>query len=231
MKIRAMIFDVFGTVVDWRSSVARELRAAFPNEDRDWDALADAWRALYDPAMAPIRDGTRGYTDLDVLHRENLDALIADQGLPDLGEDARCDLAVAWHRLDPWPDSVEGLQRLRILAPCATCSNGNIALMVNLARHGGLVWDAILGAAIAQSYKPDPSVYLKSSDALSVEPGECLMVAAHNADLHAARALGFQTAFVLRPTEHGPGQTKDLVPEDDWNYSVNSLVELADRIA
>lgn len=228
--ISAMLFDVFGTVVDWRTSVARELAQAFPDEDRDWDALADAWRAQYDPAMAPIRDGRRRYTDLDVLHRENLDALIAAQGLPDLAEDARRALAFAWHRLDPWPDSVVGLQRLRAIAPCATCSNGNIALMVNLARHGGLVWDAILGAAIAQSYKSDPKVYLKTAEALGLEPASCMMVAAHNADLHAARALGFQTAFILRPTEHGPGQTKDLEPEDDWDHSVSSLIELAEAL-
>lgn len=226
---KALLFDVFGTVVDWRSSVAAEFRdwLAAQGIDRDPEALATAWRALYDPAMAPIRDGRRGYTKLDVLHRENLETLLAAEGLPRPDEAELDHLSKVWHRLTPWPDSVPGLTRLKRGCILATLSNGNLSLMVNLARHGGLPWDAVLGADWAQDYKPSPQVYLSAARALDLDAGSCMMVAAHNDDLQAAQALGMQTAFVLRPTEHGPDQSTDLRAEGDWTHVARSMEDLA----
>jgi 2-haloacid dehalogenase len=220
--MRALFFDVFGTCVDWRSSVRRELARHGLSE-----ALADEWRALYQPQMETVRSGQRGWVDLDVLHREALDRLLARHGLSvaDPGE-----LTRAWHRLDPWPDTVPGLTRLKARFIVAPCSNGHIALSVDLARHAGLPWDVILGAEIARAYKPQPAAYLASAAALKLPPREITMVAAHNGDLHAAQALGFGTAFVPRPTEHGPGQTTDLAPEGDWDVVARDFLELADRL-
>ena len=209
MRAKALIFDVFGTCVDWRTSVAREVAAVLPGVDAD--AFATAWRAEYDPAMARIREGGRGYVPLDDLHRENLHKVAADFGVttPDA-------LSHAWERLDPWPDVVAGLGALKRHHIVAPCSNGSIALMARLAKFGGLPWDCILGAEIAQDYKPKPRVYLAACAALRLPPDQVMMVAAHNDDLHAARAAGLMTAFVPRPTEHGPGQTTDLTPEAAW---------------
>ncbi len=231
-QVKALLFDVFGTVVDWRSSVAAELKTTFAarGESRDWEQMAMDWRALYQPAMQAVRSGEREYVLLDVLHRENLDLLLDRHGLGGLTGVDLDHLNRVWHRLDPWPDSAEGLARLRARRIVATLSNGNIALMVGLARHGGLVWDAILGAEIAQGYKPDPKVYLRAAHALALDPAQCMMVAAHNEDLRAAHALGFRTAFVRRPTEYGPGQAVDLRAEEDWGFDVGSLTELADRM-
>ena len=231
-EVEALLFDVLGTVVDWRSSVARELEARFAPRGaaRDWARVADDWRALYQPAMEAVRSGRRAFVVLDALHAENLERVLADHDLeaPDAAGLDR--LVRAWHRLDPWPDSVEGLAALRRERPVATLSNGNVALLVALARHAGLEWDAILGAELARNYKPVPDVYLRSAEALGLAPERCLMVAAHNDDLRAARALGFRTAFVARPTEHGPEQTTDLAAEEGWDLVVDSLVELARRL-
>lgn len=226
---KALLFDVFGTVVDWRSSAISALGAFFGprGQTRDWARFALDWRALYQPAMDAVRSGARAYAPLDVLHRENLETLLPHYDLGPLDDDDLADLTRIWHRLDPWPDSAAGLAALRGVAPVAALSNGNIALMVNLSRHGGLTWDAILGAEIAAAYKPDPRVYLRAAQALDLAPSACMMVAAHNSDLAAARALGMQTAIVLRPTEYGPGQTEDLAAEDDWDIVVNSLTGLA----
>ena len=203
--MKALLFDVFGTCVDWRTSVAREAAAlGLPGE-----AVADAWRARYQPQLETVRSGEREWVVLDVLHREALDDVLDELGL-ELGESERDELTLAWHRLDPWPDTVEGLTRLKERFIIAPCSNGHIAQSVNLARHAGLPWDAILGAEIARAYKPDPRVYEASVAALGLEPAEVMMVAAHNGDLDAAAACGLQTAFVARPTEHGPGQETDL---------------------
>jgi len=225
---KALLFDVFGTVVDWRSSVVAGLSAHFANSgvSRDWERFTLDWRGLYQPAMESVRSGARPYVPLDVLHRENL-AQLADRDGLDLDDAALDGLTRLWHRLDPWPDSAKGLARLRADRIVAPLSNGNIALMVALARHGGLIWDAILGAEIARSYKPAPAVYLAAAQALDLPPGACMMVAAHNSDLHAARDLGMQTAFVLRPTEYGPEQTEDLTAEDDWDIVTNGLTGLA----
>ena len=226
------LFDVFGTVVDWRGSVARGLasRLAPMGVVADWAALADGWRARYDPSMAPIREGRREWVVLDVLHRESLEDLLAAHRLGPFDDAVLDDLVRLWHRLEPWPDAREGLRRMGTLAPCATCSNGHIAMMVAMARAGGLRWDAVLGAEIARDYKPSPPVYLASAAALGVAPGEAMMVAAHNADLAAAQALGLRTAFVRRPAEHGPGQTVDLEPEGTWDVVAEDLVDLATRL-
>jgi 2-haloacid dehalogenase len=218
--MRALFFDVFGTCVDWRTSVRRELRARGLPED-----LADAWRGQYQPQLETVRSGARAWVDLDVLHREALDRLLAERGLAVADPD---ELMRAWHRLDPWPDTVPGLTRLKARFIVAPCSNGHIAQSVNLAKHAALPWDVILGAEVARAYKPQPEVYERSAAALRLEPREVTMVAAHNGDLAAARALGFATAFVPRPTEHGPGQTTDLEPAGDWDVVVRDFRELAD---
>src|SRR6201996_4248107 len=220
--MRALFFDVFGTCVDWRTSVRRELRArGLPEE------IADDWRALYQPQLETVRSGEREWVDLDVLHREALDRLLALRGLTVADPD---ELTRAWHRLDPWPDTVPGLTRLKARFIVAPCSNGHIAQSVDLAKHAALPWDVILGAEVARAYKPQPEVYLRSAAALGLEPGDVTMVAAHNGDLAAARALGFATAFVPRPAEHGPDQTSDLEPADDWDVVARDFRELAEKL-
>ena len=231
--IKALLFDVFGTVVDWRTGVAREAKAFFDERGIavDASAFADAWRAKYQPAMERVRAGNRGYLPLDVLHRENLDATLADFGLSaSVDPAARANLNRAWEKLPPWPDSVMGLTRLKSGYAIAPCSNGSIALMTWLARYGGLPWDTVLGAEIARAYKPQPAVYLASASALGLVPAEAMMVAAHNDDLAAARAAGLKTAFVPRPSEHGPGQTADLEPDSDWDVMASDLNDLARKL-
>jgi 2-haloacid dehalogenase len=220
--MRALFFDVFGTCVDWRTSVRRELRARGLPED-----LADAWRGLYQPQLETVRSGARAWVDLDVLHREALDRVLAERGLTVADPD---ELTRAWHRLDPWPDTVPALTRLKARFIIAPCSNGHIAQSVNLAKHAALPWDVILGAEVARAYKPQPEVYERSAAALALEPRDVTMVAAHNGDLAAARALGFATAFVPRPTEHGPGQTTDLEPTGDWDVVARDFRELAEKL-
>ena len=221
---RALIFDVFGTCVDWRTSVAREVVAVLPEVDAT--AFAVAWRAEYDPAMARVREGNRGYVPLDDLHLENLHRVAERFGVstPD-------SLNAAWEKLEPWPDVVAGLARLKRDHIIAPCSNGSIALMTRLAKFGNLPWDCILGAEIARDYKPKASVYIASCDALRLQPAEVMMVAAHNGDLDAARAVGLQTAFVARPTEHGPDQSTDLEPSQDWDVIASDFSDLAARLS
>jgi len=231
--MKALIFDVFGTVVDWRTGVADVARTLFADRGIEADpfAFATAWRAQYDPAMEKIRAGNRGYVRLDVLHRENLDTVLADFGLEDqFDEAALADFNLAWEKLPPWPDSVAGLTALKAGHAIATCSNGSIALMTWLAKFGGLPWDAILGAEIARNYKPAREVYLASAAALDLAPGEVMMVAAHNSDLAAAREAGLKTAFFPRPMEHGPGQTSDLEAASDWDVVAADLEDLAARL-
>ncbi len=214
--IKACLFDVFGTVVDWRTSVSRDL-SAFGMERGitgvDWLEFAVEWRKLYQPSMEEVRSGRREWTSLDVLHQESLRKLISQYGIKGLTEEDVDHINRAWHRLDPWPDVVEGLTRLKRRYVIAPCSNGNIALMVNMAKRAGLPWDCILGAETARAYKPMPEAYLASCRQLGLEPASVMMVAAHNGDLKAAKAQGLATAFVARPTEHGPGQTTDLAPD------------------
>jgi 2-haloacid dehalogenase len=216
VDIRACLFDVFGTVVDWRTSVSRDL-AAFAQQRGitgvDWTDFAVEWRKLYQPSMEEVRSGRRAFTILDVLHRESLEKLVSRYGIKGLSAADLDHINRAWHRLDPWPDAVEGLTRLKSRFVIAPCSNGNIALMVNMAKRAGLPWDCILGAETARAYKPMPEAYLASCRQLGLAPAAVVMVAAHNNDLKAAKAQGLKTAFVARPTEHGPGQTTDLAPD------------------
>ena len=222
--MRALLFDVFGTCVDWRTSIIRAAaRHGLPPE------LADAWRAQYQPQLETVRSGARPWVNLDTLHRAGLDRVLDDMRLELPGDD-RAALVRAWHELDPWPDTIEGLARLKARFVIAACSNGHIAQSVGLARHAKLPWDAILGAELARAYKPQPEVYLRSVEALGLRPDEVCMVAAHNDDLRAAGALGLRTAFVVRPTQHGPGQTTDLAPEGDHDAVASDLVELAEGL-
>ncbi len=233
--VKALVFDVFGTVVDWRSGVARDARnflARHGRKEIDPHAFADAWRRRYQPAMEEVRSGRRPFTRLDVLHRENLDLVLRDHGIDPAGIAAEeLDwLNRAWHRLDPWPDTIPGLIRLRARHFLAPLSNGNILLLANMAKRAGLPWDAVLGAEAAQAYKPQPEAYLRTADILGLQPGEVALVAAHNNDLAAARKAGLKTAFVLRPAEHGPNQTTDTRAEQDWEAVASSFEDLADRL-
>lgn len=230
--VKALFFDVFGTVVDWRNSIASEIN--YFSDQRglslDGQAFALAWRRRYVPAMARIRSGGRGFIDLDTLHRENLVEVLDEFGVSGLSDDDIEHLNLAWHRLNPWSDSVPGLTRLKSKFILATMSNGNVRLMVDMAKHGGLPWDMILGAEIAQSYKPDPETYLAGCRMLRLAPEECMMVAAHNGDLVAARALGLKTAFIARPTEYGPEQTVDFEAEHDFDVIAESMEGVADKL-
>ena len=231
-EIRALTFDVFGTVVDWRSSLIRE-GDAFGREHGltlDWARFADAWRGLYQPMLERVRSGSLPWTKLDDLHRMALDRLLAEFGVHGLAERDVDHLNRAWHRLDPWPDAVPGLTRLKRRFVLATLSNGNVALIVNMARRAGLPWDAVLGAEVAKHYKPQPQAYLTTAALLGLEPPQCLMVAAHNNDLAAAAKIGYHTAFVPRPTEYGPAQTTDLTPGQAWDVVAASFVDLAARL-
>lgn len=229
-----MGFDVFGTVVDWRSGVARAAEPFLKRHGIGVDPLdfADEWRALYQPALEQVRNGRRTWVKLDVLNRENLETVLSRHGA-DFGSIPNADLAdlnTAWEKLDPWPDAVEGLTRLKTRFALGPLSNGHIAGMLKLARFGGLPWDVITGAEVAQSYKPMPQTYLRSAEAVGLLPGQVAMVAAHNPDLRAARAAGLRTVFICRPHEHGPGQTADLTAEEDWDIAATSLTEAADML-
>ncbi len=230
--VKALTFDVFGTVVDWRSSIIEEGRAIGRRKgiETDWEAFADAWRGKYQPSMSRVRDGEAPWTNLDSLHRASLDALLEEFGIGGLDPQEKDDLNRAWHRLQPWPDSVESLTLLRRKYVLAALSNGNVALLVNMARNAGLPWDAILGAEVARHYKPQPQAYLVTAELLGLAPHECMMVAAHNGDLVAAGELGFRTAFVPRPTEHGPEQQTDLEAEHDFDIVGESFIDLADQL-
>lgn len=231
----ALAFDVFGTVVDWRESIAREaapVLAALGRADIDPHAFADGWRRRYQPAIEAVRSGARPFVVLDTLHRETLEELLRDHGIApaDLGEERLDHLTRAWHRLDPWLDAVEGLTRLKRCLPLVTLSNGNVALMVDLARHAGLPWDAILGAEFSRTYKPLPESYLATARALAIPPERLCLVAAHHSDLAAARACGLMTAYVARPMEYGGRLAPDADQAQDWDFTVDSLTELADRL-
>lgn len=233
MTPKAAIFDVFGTVVDWRRGVAEAVAPVLAAKGIAVapEAFADAWRAEYDPAMARVREGARGYVPLDDLHLENLERVLARLAIAErFTETERREMNRAWEKLPPWPDSVAGLAAIRARRLVAPCSNGSVALMARLARFGGLEWDCILGAETARDYKPNPAVYLASAAALRLAPAEVVMVAAHNGDLRAARAVGLQTAFVPRPGEHGPGQTIDLAPEGDWDFVAEDFPALARQL-
>jgi 2-haloacid dehalogenase len=235
MEVRVLAFDVFGTVVDWRSSVAAEFaelaaRRGMASQAGDGTAFADAWRRRYRPSMDRVQRGELGWTALDDLHRTSLDELLGEFGLGDLGAEERERLNLVWHRLRPWPDSAAGLARLRRRHVLCTLSNGNVALLVDLARYGELPFDCILSAELCRAYKPDPRTYRMVPSLLRVRPEEAMLVAAHTSDLRAAAAEGLRTAFVGRPLEWGAGTSETEVPDDSFDVLARDLGDLADRL-
>ncbi|MDT7834204.1 haloacid dehalogenase type II [Aquabacterium sp. OR-4] len=230
--VKALVFDVFGTLVDWRGGVAREAELALAplGLQADWAELADDWRAQYQPAMEEVRSGRLPYARLDALHRRNLDLVLQQRGWAAQVDDAtRQSLNRAWHRLDAWPDVVPALARLRRRFLLAPCSNGHIALMVALARRNGMVWDAVCGAELARDYKPQAVVYQAAAAAFDLPPAQLLMVAAHSSDLAAARAAGLRTAFIPRPDESGPGRGEQRA-SCAVDASADSLLALAAQL-
>lgn len=233
--MKAFCFDVFGTVVDWRKGIAREVEQFFSRNTLpacDPYEFADSWRRLYQPSMEACRSGKRPFTRLDILHRENLEATLAGYNVDAnaLNANELEALNFAWHRLDPWPDVVSGLSHLKQKYIIAPASNGNIALMANMAKRANIPWDLILGAEVTQAYKPAPQAYTRMVEILGIAPDELCMVAAHNNDLHAARQCGLSTAFVARPTEHGQRQTSDLEPSEDWDIVASDFNDLAGQV-
>lgn len=232
--VKAILFDVFGTVVDWRGGVIREGERLGEKKGLsvDWEAFADAWRGEYAPSMDRVRTGELPWTRLDELHRESLERLLQRFGAAGLSEAEKSELNRAWHRLDPWPDSVPGLSRLRERYVIAPLSNGNVSLLVEMAKRGGLPWDAILSAELARRYKPDPEAYLYSAALLGLPPGETMMAAAHPDDLRAAAALGLRTAYIHRPLEWGPRAAPPEMPDEaEFDLVTQSIEELAERMA
>jgi 2-haloacid dehalogenase len=232
IQIKALVFDVFGTVVDWRGSIVRE--GARLNASKglnvDWAQFADAWRGEYGPSMDRVRRGELPWTGLDALHRMSLDPLLAAFGIDGLTEDEKTGLSRVWHRLDPWPDSAPGLARLRERFIVATLSNGSVALLVDLARFAGLGWDCILSAELARAYKPDPVVYRTAVALFDCAPDEVLIVAAHAADLRAARTEGLRTAYVPRPLEWGPDRPPEPYTVGEFDLVATDFLDLADQL-
>ena len=228
---KALFFDVFGTLVDWRNGIARESKLILEplGFSLDWLAFADAWRDQYQPGMEEVRSGRIPFSKLDVLHRRNLERILPRFGISGLSEEAARNLNLAWHRLDAWPDVPPGMARLKRRVMLAPVSNGNISLMVDLARRNNLPWDAILGSETAGDFKPKPRVYLAACEALDLPPGECMMVAAHTNDLLAAAKCGLRTAHVARPNEKGPG-TGEAAPKAPVDVAASSLEDLATKL-
>jgi 2-haloacid dehalogenase len=227
--VKALVFDTFGTVVDWRSSVAREVEALAKRKGATIDGakFADAWRAGYGPSMNRVRSGDLPWTKLDALHRMTLDRILVDFAFTGLSEDEKDALNRAWHRLTPWPDAVAGLTRLKKKYTIAPLSNGNISLMTDLAKFAGLPWDCILGAELVRHYKPDREVYQSAADFLDLKPADVMMVAAHLGDLRAAKSVGLRTAFVTRPHEFGPAGKPDLKADASADLSATDFNDLA----
>jgi 2-haloacid dehalogenase len=231
LAVKALFFDVFGTLVDWRSSIARETEALFKPKgiELDYFALAEAWRGEYQGALEEVRAGRIPFCKLDILHRRNLELTLKRFAVDKLGEEEKRNFSLAWHRLDAWSDVAPGLARLKRGYLLAPVSNGNISLMVDLARRNRFPWDAILGAEIAGDYKPKPRVYLAAVEAFDLKPDACMMVAAHSNDLAAAAALGLRTAHVARPNEHGPGRS-ETAPSVPVDIAVKGVEELAEQL-
>lgn len=229
---KALIFDTFGSVVDWRGSLVAELTAF--GRDRgiaaDWATLVDDWRGAYHPSMDRVRRGELPWTLLDDLHRASLDRLIAEHGVEGLTEADRAHINLGWHRLRPWPDSVAGLTRLKARFTIAPLSNGNVSLLLDMAKHAGIPWDMIFGSDLFGHFKPDPETYLGACRLLGLAPGEVMMCAAHNNDLAAARAQGLLTAFWPRPTEYGPRQSRDYAADQAWDVVAADIEDLAARL-
>jgi 2-haloacid dehalogenase len=231
-QIKALTFDVFGTTVDWCRGIAREAKAMLAPKgySLDWVKFANNWRREYQPAMEGVRSGKRGYVTMDVLHREMLDPVLVEFGVAGLTDDEKQHLALGWRRLDPWPDVVAGMVRLKKRFILAAVSNANIALAVEMAKRGGLPWDVILGAQIAQTYKPLPAVYDSAVSMLDLKPGNVMMVACHEWDLKAAATRGLRTAYVRRPDEYGTVAAPKPPAEGQFDIHVASFAELADRL-
>ena len=229
--IKALVYDVFGTCVDWRNGVARDAERILKplGYKIDWLAFADAWRALYQPSMEEVRSGREPFVKLDILHRRMLDQIRPKFGLEKLDKKVADDLNLAWHRLDTWPDVVPGFVRLKRQFMLAPCSNGNIALMVDIARRNNIPWDAILGSEIARDFKPKPAVYLMTAAALNLQPNEVMMVAAHSDDLRQAASNGLRAAHVARPGENGPG-TGESAPRVPVDFAAKSMEDLASQL-
>lgn len=231
-SVKALTFDVFGTVVDWRGSIIREGEQLGKAKgiEIDWASFADKWRGGYGPSMARVRSGELPWMKIDALHRMILDELLKEFEITNLSEDEKDQWNRVWHRLTPWPDSVSGLGRLRKRFVIATLSNGNVALLTNMAKFGGLPWDCILSAELMKHYKPDPETYLGAADLLGLRPDEVMMVAAHKGDLQSAQKVGFKAAFVPRPMEFGPERTVDTSPESDFDFNATDFEDLASQL-
>ena len=231
-SVKALTFDVFGTVVDWRSSIIREgqLLSANKGFDIDWAEFADRWRGGYVPAMARVRSGELPWTKIDDLHRLILNDLVAEFGLTGLTEIELDHFNKVWHRLIPWPDTVGGLNRLKTKYVITTLSNGNVSLLTNMAKNAGLPWDAVLSAELAKHYKPEPEAYLVAAELLSLSPEQVMMVATHPSDLRAASRAGLRTAYVIRPLERGPGGTVDRNEDGEFDYTADDFIDLARKL-
>jgi len=232
-NVKALIFDVFGTVVDWRSSIIKQCQelGRVKGIEADWGAFADSWRGKYRPYMDKVRNGQLPWTNLDGLHRMGLDEVLNEFEITGLSEEEKREMNFFWHRLRPWVDSVPGLYRLKNRYIIAPMSNGNVALMTNMAKYAGLPWDCILGAELARHYKPDPESYQTAVDLLGVRPDQVVMVAAHQGDLLASQKVGLKTAFVPRPLEHGPHRRPDPTPDPSFNVVANDFVDLAAKMS
>jgi len=231
-SVKVLAFDVFGTVVDWRSSVIAEGEQLGTNKGLkvDWAAFADAWRAVYHPSLNRVRKGELPWTKLDYLHRTSLEEILKKFQVPGLSDEEKNQLNRVWHRLNPWPDSVAGLERLKSRFVITTLSNGNISLLTNMAKHAGLPWDCVLSAENVHHYKPDPEVYLLVPGLFDLEPENVMMVAAHEQDLQAAQKQGLRTALVHRPLEHGPGKAVPIPLSDKYDVVAKDFLDLADQL-
>ena len=231
-SVKALTFDVFGTVVDWHGSIIREgqLLAANKGYDVDWAKFAISWRAGYGPAMNKVRNGEMPWTKIDDLHRMILDDLVEEYNLTGMSEAELVHFNEAWHRLSPWPDTVSGLNKLKSKYVITTLSNGNVSLLTHMAKNGGLPWDAILSAELSGHYKPDPEAYLKAADLLSLKPEQVMMVATHPGDLRAAARTGLKTAYVIRPLERGPGRPINRNPDGEFDYTAEDFNDLARQL-
>ena len=231
-SVKALTFDVFGTVVDWRGSIIREgqLLGARKGYDIDWAEFADRWRGGYGPSMNRVRTGELPWTKIDDLHRMVLDELVEEFNLEGLSEEELDHFNRAWHRLSPWPDTVAGLNRLKTKYIIATLSNGNVSLLTNMAKNAGMPWDAVLSAELARHYKPHPQAYLTAADLLGLDPEEILFVSAHVSDSRASAQTGMKQAYVIRPLEYGPGRQAPPPPEDEFDYIATDFLDLATQL-
>ena len=232
-QVKAMTFDVFGTVVDWRSSIAREIKEMGQRKGfvLDWDSFADEWRSGYKPAMDKVRNGELPWTKIDTLHRMILDEMLTRHQISNMSEDEKDYLNRAWHRLDPWPDSVKGLTLLKKDHIISSLSNGNVALLVNMAKYGGLPWDTVLSAEIARHYKPDAEAYLSTGEYLGLPIHQVMMVAAHKNDLESAKSNGMMTGYVPRPKEHGIYTVTDYGVEDYIDIIADDFIDLSRKMS